>query len=190
MNFSLKPLLVLVLFFALINGSVAFAAYADKVAKENGLTIVTSIKPLQWLVQDVVGDTSANVKVLLEDGQNNYLKTLKPSQERKLASADIVFFIHNDFETFFVKNKQLSGVNYIPLGELPNLRLLSIRESGAMPHVVEEYPLAAVMENEKRDYHDSEVDWRIWLSPENAILMLKKITYVLSDANPEKQQIC
>jgi len=149
--------------------------------QEKILNVITSIKPIQWMVQDIVGDTEANIDVLLEDSQSQYLRTLKPSQQHKLSSADVVFYIHEDFEVFLKQSNALDTSKSISFGTLPYLRLLALRKSGAMPYVVE----PASTETKQSIQHPP-VDWRIWLSPENAILMLKKITYVLSDLNPDK----
>jgi len=187
MNYSLKGLLgrkkleinvyfISMLFAALymvLYNSSASAAYDTQSVESKTLKLVSSIKPLQWMVNDIVDDTNVEVDVLLDDDQNHHLNTLKSSQIRKLASADVVFFIHSDFEPILVKASEIGRANYIPLGELANLRLLSVRESGSMPHVV--------------DDQSNAVDWHIWLAPENAILMMKKIAYVLSEANPAEK---
>jgi len=156
-----------------VHASWALAAYDTDMEESKTLKVVTTIKPIQWMVNDIVGDTNIEVDVLLEDEQSYNLRTLKPAQLRKLTSADFVFFIHDDFEKFIVKARELGKAKYISLGELANLRLLSIRESGEMPHVVED--------------HSSAVDWHIWLAPENAILMMKKIAYLLSQENPAEK---
>ncbi|MGB0732323.1 MAG: zinc ABC transporter substrate-binding protein [Pontibacterium sp.] len=66
------------------------------------LNVVTTIKPLQLIVADLIGD-AGKVDVLLPPGSSPHHFTLKPSQIRTLAEADMVVWVGEDMERFMVK---------------------------------------------------------------------------------------
>jgi len=157
--------------------------------KRQGTKIVTSIKPLALLINEIISDDDS-VYVLLEKNQNHHITSLKPSQRKAVDQADIVFYIDDDFEFFIkkIKNSDSSKYKYIAVGETSGLRLLSVRESGQLPHVAHENLL-----KKKRDdghhHHHSGVDWHLWLNPDNAIVMLMKIRDELTKFRPENEII-
>ena len=164
------------------------------------LKIVATIKPIQLLINDIRGQKNA-AEVLLKDNQNHHVTSLKPSQLKMVTDADIVFYIDQDFETFLTKimRKDNEGrTRYVALGDTPGMRLLSIRESGQMPHTFVEggnyyQGSYASQKTAISSFHaghaGSAIDWHIWLSPDNAIVMLRAIRDVLIEVEPHKAQL-
>lgn len=222
MNYTTQILLVfLVLFNSLfslsVSANVAASGQIEAVTpkKQNNnsekIKIVTSIKPIQLLVNDIQGTIHSethSAKVLLKNNQNHHLVSLKPSQRRQLADADVVFYIDSDFEIFLkkiIRFDKSKRTKYVALGDTLGLRLLSLRSSGEMPHSFHTSSItssiAPSMENSDKGhsphvYHEEDgghgesgVDWHIWLSPDNAIVMLGKIRDVLSDINPNQAML-
>jgi len=150
--------------------------------------------------------------VVLEDDQDHHLFTLKPSQQRLIENAHIVFYISDMFDSYIPKIKNNSkDTLFFPLGTIKNLRLLATRKSGAMPHsfhgdinqLSEQQNLETASSNDSNaDYNlkelsnshlnhshlNSGIDWHIWLNPDNAILMMGKIKQVLSVIEPHNSE--
>ncbi|PSF05409.1 ABC transporter substrate-binding protein [Marinobacter fuscus] len=73
------------------------------------VNIVTSIKPVELLVKAVAGD-AVDVTSLVPPGASPHNYTMKPSQRRALAEADLVFWVGPAMETFL--NRLLSGQEF------------------------------------------------------------------------------
>lgn len=78
----------------------AFTGHSARAA-DAPLHIVATIKPLQLLVQAVVGD-AATVDVLLDPRVSPHDYQLRPSDRGKLDRADVVFWVGPSMETFMV----------------------------------------------------------------------------------------
>lgn len=107
-------------------------------AGESSLRIVATIKPLQLLVQAVVGDEQP-VDVLLDPRMSPHDYQLRPSDRTRLDRADIVFWIGPDMEVFMAPVLASLGIN---------TRIVALqREIGASgdPHLWMDPLLAAAM---------------------------------------------
>lgn len=71
-------------------------------ADDHSPSVVVSIKPLHSLVSQVMGDTGTPT-LLIEGSGSPHTYSLRPSQARALADADVVFWIGPDLETFLKK---------------------------------------------------------------------------------------
>ena len=81
-------------------------------AKE--LVVVTSIKPIHSLVSRVMGNTG-KPELLVQGGVTPHIFRMKPSDFRKVANADVLFYISPKFETFLkstAKNKSLNAIAF------------------------------------------------------------------------------
>lgn len=121
--------------------------------------VVTSIRPVQALVYAVMGDI-ALPDVVLEPGTSPHAFALKPSQAQMLQDAEIVFWIGPGLETALQAPLQnLAGnARVVSLIDTPGLDLLQIGGS---------------------------VDPHVWLSPNNAKLLIDVIKDELTRLNPE-----
>ncbi len=169
-------------FFMLMIVNVFIAVDYAKAENSKGIKIVSSIKPLALLIQEIINDDD-QLEVLIEKQQNYQITQLKPAQLQKVDQAGVVFYIDDSFEQF-VKNSKTNDsakYKYIQMSETPNLRLLGLRKSGEMPSLANDNLRYSLRENQ------SNVDWHIWLNPDNAIVMLSKIRDELSKLRPDKQ---
>jgi len=142
--------------------------------------VVVSIKPLHSLVQAVMG-TIGSAHLLLQGNASPHGFHLKPSQLRALQQADVVFYVHESFETFL--QKALAGLapstHKVAMIGNAELTLLQRRPQGRQ-HAHRTYPpehatTAAV----------DQLDPHVWLDPDNAAGMVTAIATALSEVYPQ-----
>lgn len=133
--------------------------------KSSPPAVVVTIKPLYSLVAAVMGEVGK--PELLIDGRNSeHDYSLKPSDTKKIQNADILFFNSLDMETFLIKT--------IPLLSDKTLAVELAASDGIKRNQPHDSDLG-IDENNHSIY-----DPHIWLSPENAIAMVKQIKKILS----------
>lgn len=66
------------------------------------VNVVTSIKPLELLVQAIAPE-DVRVTNLVPPGSSPHNYTIRPSQRRALENADLVFWVGPDMETFLIR---------------------------------------------------------------------------------------
>lgn len=131
--------------------------------------IVTTIQPLQTIVSQIThGITTTDL--LISSNQSAHHYQLKPSDRRKLQTADVIFWIGDELETFFpaiIKSlpKEITIVDVI---SAPNLVLLKPRNAGHAEH--------------------AHLDPHIWLDSQNGIEIARLVTQTLSNLDPVHQQ--
>ena len=76
--------------------------------------VVATIKPLQLLAADIVGDTG-RVDVLIPPGASPHHYSMKPSDRRKLDEAGLVAWVGPDLETFLVKTLSHSSAPIVAM---------------------------------------------------------------------------
>lgn len=151
--------------------------------------VVSSIKPVHSLVEAVLGESGSSL--LLIDGSaslHNY--QLKPSQQRALSAAKVVFFIDGNAETFLEKAFLASESNgrLVALADDPAIQLLKKRQGDDW----QQHSHDDVQGSDEKDVHQEHgngVDLHIWLNPQNAMLMLRNIERVLTEAFPDHATI-
>ncbi|MBL4868776.1 MAG: zinc ABC transporter substrate-binding protein [Pseudomonadales bacterium] len=101
--------------------------------------IVVSIKPLQLIATEIVGDRG-RVDVLINSRGSPHDYALKISDIKKLRSADLVIWLSPHLETFLAK----------PIEQLKvaNLKLINIEGDGVNKH-----------------HHHVRLDPHVWLNP-------------------------
>ena len=192
-----------------------FAASSLASAAETKGVVVT-IKPLHSLVQGVMGETGS-ADLIVDGYESPHGYQLKPSQVRKLQSANFVFYIGNRFELFL--NKSLDTlpdhVRAISMASKARLEVLENREGGgweAHDHSAHAHEGDNHDDHDKHgkhedhddhdkhadhkghDHHDDHEghsatdDHHFWLSPGNAIEMVKTVTKELSKVYPENKR--
>jgi zinc transport system substrate-binding protein len=157
--------------------------------------IITTIKPIDSLVSAVVGDTGKTIPLIPSETSPHEFR-LKPSDARALQNGNIIFYISPHLETSIVKVFETlpKNIKIINLMEETGIEHLSIRDNEA-------WELHDHHEDEKHDDHDkhaqkdehddhkSKDDVHIWLDPENAIKIIKKVNTELSFFFPENAEI-
>ena len=76
--------------------------------------VVATIKPLQLIAADIVGDTG-RVDVLIPPGASPHHYSMKPSDRRKLDEAGLVAWVGPDLETFLVKTLSHSSAPIVAM---------------------------------------------------------------------------
>jgi len=134
--------------------------------------VVVTIKPIHSLVSGVMEGVDTPY-LLLSGGESPHHYSLRPSQVRQLHRAAVVIWVAPTVETFLEKVVATLGdkTRILRLIEVPGLNLLKVREGKTW----------------ETHHHDSgfEIDSHIWLSPDNAKVIVQAVarTLSLADAN-------
>lgn len=139
--------------------------------------VVASIKPLHGLVAYVM-QGRGEPESLLPDHASPHTFQLKPSQASSIQNADIIFWVGPELETFMQKSLSNRKGKTVALITIPDLTLLPVRDSGQWQH-----------DHEHNHGHHHGSDPHIWLSPENALVMVDAIASALSELDPEYQTV-
>jgi len=131
---------------------------------ENTPQVTVTIKPLHALVSGVMAGV-AQPYLLLPDGQSPHAYSLRPSQVKQLAQADLVIWV--GLETFLEKTLTRLPTQSFKLLEMKGLTLLKVRQWSTLPHT---HP----------SDHDLGVDPHIWLDPKNAQVIVTALADHLS----------
>ncbi|HPF47671.1 MAG: zinc ABC transporter substrate-binding protein [Alphaproteobacteria bacterium] len=142
-------------------------------AKE--LKVVASIKPIHSLVSRVMGDTGTP-ELLMKGGVTPHIFRMKPSDFRKVANADVLFYISPKFETFLrsVSESDNPTLNAIAFAEQDGIKLYPYRTSKIW-----------FSEGEDEEHMQSDMDLHIWLDPSNTRRIVTIIEETLSKLDPE-----
>lgn len=126
-------------------------------ANSHPLRIIATIKPIHSLVASVTYGI-VEPELLIDDAISIHDYMLKPSNANKLEHSDIIFYVSNQLETF-----------------IKNIRRKTLVE---LSQKVELMPLRSTSKHTKnvKDFH-------IWLSPENAKIMVNHISSILSEVD-------
>ena len=175
--------------------------------------VVATIKPLHSLVSAVMGE-SGKPLLLVKGAVSPHTFTLRPSDARKLESADVVFMIAHEIETSLVEPVQAlsSGATVVELALVDGLKRRPFRTGSAFEfdhHHHEEMEMGGEQaghgdndgdhhdEHAGHDDHDGghdghvehDFDMHVWLDPINAIVMSHAIASTLSDVDPDNASV-
>ena len=155
--------------------------------------VITTIKPIESLVNAVIGDTGKTVSLIPPEISPHEFR-LKPSDVRILQNSNIVFYISSHLETGIVKMfKNLpKNIKTINLMEETGIDHLSIRDNEAWElhdHDDHDKHDAKDEKHDDHDKHDTNDDIHIWLDPDNAIKIVRKINKELSLFFPKNAMI-
>ena len=163
--------------------------------------IVTSIKPIQAIVLAIAGD-SADVEQLIPDYASPHDYSFKPSDIRKVENANIVFHIDEHMETQLngvLDNLNKDNTLVVSLAGANGLTLLEASEDHHKHGDEDEHKESHAHEKEEHDHGDDyvkqvskhddheghknhdNIDFHIWTSPKNAVLMANQVVKSLSD---------
>lgn len=153
-------------------------------------SVAVDIAPLHSLVSQVMEDV-AKPKLIIPAEASPHQYTLRPSEAKALADADVVFWISEDLTPWLEKAlENLAGsAEKVEMLSLDGTTTYAFREGATFEshahHDEEEH------EGEKHDdeaeHHDDHegVDPHAWLDPENAKVWVKIISEALSKQDPE-----
>ena len=137
--------------------------------------IVTSIKPIGLIAQDIAGDL-AFVDVLLSENASPHDYALKPSDIQLLQSASLVFWVGPEVESFLTKVLK-KNPQAVQLTAYPGMPLRQYASKGGHDHE----------EEEKGHSHDTGVDGHIWLGTLQSKVIAKAMASKLIEIDPENK---
>src|SRR5258705_3350934 len=119
--------------------------------------VLVSIKPLHSIVAAVMEGAGAP-ELLLTGAASPHSYALKPSDARKIARAEVIFWTGPVLETFLETPLANLGrrARIVPLGDAQGVTRLPARKGG-------------VWEADEDDDHSGGIDGHLWLDPRNGI---------------------
>ncbi|NMT64649.1 zinc ABC transporter substrate-binding protein [Marinobacter orientalis] len=145
-----------------------FAAILGSASALAATQVVTSLKPVELLVEAVATD-DVEVTTLVRPGDSPHNYSMKPSQRRALENADAIFWVGPELETFLTR--LLSGNEFRD-------RTYSLMHGENVPDTDADEEHHG-HDGHGHDHGDGE-DPHIWLDPALALEMAKDIHKVLS----------
>lgn len=113
----------------LLSGTTALSAQATE------LKVVSTIKPVHFIVQEVLKGSGNESQLLLKGVADPHSFALRPSHARLLQDADVIFRISPEIEEFFDNAAALTGnAEVVTLEETGGLTLRTFQDSGHDDH--------------------------------------------------------
>lgn len=142
-------------------------------AVQNKLQIITTIKPLQAIVTAIAGDAADSYQ-LIPDSASPHTYSFKPSDIRKVKQAKVIFRIDEHLEAMLspVFENLNEGTMLISLAENKAINLLEISEH----------------EHFSNEHQHGNIDFHIWTSPKNTLLMANTIAAKLGELDPASKE--
>ncbi len=144
---------------------------------------VVSIKPIHSLVAGVMGTVGAPA-LLVSGFANPHAYSLRPSEARLLAQADLVVWVGPTLESFLVRPLASlpPGAKVLTLVDAKGLIVLPIRAGGL-------FERDSINSKDDDDAHaQGGVDGHIWLDPRNAQAIVDAVHEALSGLDPAHAQ--
>ena len=165
---------------------IVFAAQPGRgTAHASDLNVVVTIKPIHSIVAAVM-DGVATPTLLIDGAASPHTFTLKPSDAKALAAAQVVFRVSDGLEPFMGKVvKSLpKSVQVVALEKVSGLTLHKLRSGGTF----EDHDHGSSGKHSHGHKHDkggAGIDGHIWLDPSNAALIATHVADVLAKARPD-----
>lgn len=156
--------------------------------------VVTTIKPVHSLVSMLMQDVG-EAKLLISQASPHAYQS-KPSDLKAIREADVLVWVSRDLETFVpallanaegtqsLEWAQLSGVQRLPNR---SLRDMTVDEEEKEHSEHEEHEKHS--EHEEHEHHHGEFDVHLWLSMDNAAVLLRETAAALLRLDPEHQAL-
>lgn len=151
----------------MIFGLVATTAWAK--AEDSSLTVMTSIKPLQLITQELTKGV-VETDVLLANNTSPHDYALKPSDVRKLKSVDLFIWVGPGLESFLESVLET------------NNNTLQLDQSEQIDKIT--YDQHADHEHDDGHHHHGNYNPHLWLGPVQAQQMAKVISDKLIEIDP------
>ena len=124
--------------------------------------VVTSIRPLGFIAS-AIADGVTETEVLLPNGASPHDFALRPSDLRRLRSADLVVWVGPDLEAFLSKPLQpIDAQKQLSVAALPAVKPL-LQKGEEDDHQHEGHG-----DEHEHEHHHGEYNMHLWLSPEMA----------------------
>lgn len=136
--------------------------------------VLTSIKPLQ-LIAAAVQDGVGTPEVLLPPGASPHHYALRPSDVRRVAEVDLLYWIGPDMEGFLPRVLSSRNKPSVALQAVPGLQLRHFGEDSHSHESTDEHD---------HDHRPGSLDAHLWLEPANARVIAAKMAADLVAADP------
>lgn len=136
--------------------------------------ILSSIKPLTLIAQEIAGDSAA-VDTLLPVTASPHDYPLKVSDYTRLQKADLVLWVGPELESFLQK----------PIANLTTSQVITAYRLADLNWPTEEHLTADDAEHD----HHHERDPHLWLDPRNAIIVARRLSEKLTQIDAENKTI-
>ena len=137
--------------------------------------VLASIKPLQ-LISQAITDGVTDTEVLLPPGASPHNYSMRPSDARKLHSAQVVFWVGPSMEAFL--ERSLPSPEKAVTMAMMDAQGIKLRKSNEEQSEVHNH-------SEDHGHNHGEYDPHIWLSSDNGRVMAKAMTKALSEVDKE-----
>jgi zinc transport system substrate-binding protein len=167
----------------LITGILLMAVSLFSAPSQAGLKVVVSIMPIHSLVAGLMNGVTEPY-LLLKGNQSPHTMTLKPSDARALNDADLIVWVGETLESPLARllHRSKGHSEVVSLLAIPDMTLLPIRDTlDWVPHEHHDHYSATA------DPHT--LDSHIWLSPENARIIVRYLTGVLTKLDPSNADL-
>ena len=147
---------------------------SSQFAAANAPNVLTTIKPLQ-LISQAITEGITESDVLLPPGASPHSHSLRPSDARKLHSADVIFWVGPDMESFLTRTlPSAKDAKVVAMMESDSITLRRNKEDDEHDH-------------HGRDHHHDHGDFdpHLWLSTDNGRAMAKVMTETLAELDKE-----
>ena len=139
-------------------------ASAAQTTQAGQVKLLTSIKPIQLIAADMLGEL-ARVEVLLPPGRSPHHYSLKPSSIRRIHNADLFIWGGEDLELFLTKT----------VSQLEHPALALLEDAGDQEADTAEHGDALSHDEKHEHEHEHEGDPHFWMAPERALAAADKI---------------
>lgn len=182
--------------------SLSFFSYSA-----NALTVTVSVTPLAGIIAPLLGEKDS-LKVVLKPGQSPHGFQMTPADMKRLASSDLLVWVDTPVDMWMKKAKDSVGVNALAMHDLKGLVEYPVRQGGVWEkhdhntheaeedHTTEheghghddhdEHNHEHEHEHETDESHALKIDGHLWMSVENAILLVKKVSQALQELSPNE----
>ena len=147
--------------------------------------VVASIMPLHSLASSLMKGIGVPT-LLIPSNVSPHRFSLKPSQRKAIADADLVFWVGHGIEGRLSKLMSSKRTRALSLIKSPGLQILKARSGGVW---------GSHDGHDHHDHHghgehaDNTKDMHIWLDPANARLMVQAMVRALSEADKKNQSL-
>ncbi len=155
-----RVLLGIALVAVMMLGTTACADTADDSADDDKLTVVTTVPPMGWLVEQVGGE-HVDVVVLVEPGQDPHTYEPTPGEMRSMGDADAYVTVDLEFEEAWLPRFTKTNPEMVVIDATAEIEKLDAPDSGA------------------------EADPHVWTSPTATSLMALELASQLGALDPD-----
>ena len=174
-------------FIPLLSAAVLSAVFAT--SAHAGVQVLTSIKPLQLIAAAVQEGTGSTPDVLLPPGASPHSYALRPSDLGRVQNSALFYWVGPGLETFLPSVLKGRAASAVALQEEPGLHLRHFGEEEAEEAGHDEHKTAGKHDHEHdHDHRAGALDAHLWLAPENARVIARRMSKDLSAADPSNAE--